>query len=64
MLKQAEDTARELGCPRLVLEVSPVSAAAVRLYQRAGLVEVDARRVADAATGRTLEYLHLVKLLG
>jgi ribosomal protein S18 acetylase RimI-like enzyme len=64
MLRQAEETARELGCPRLVLEVSPASAAAVRLYQGAGLIEVDARRVADEATGRALEYLHLVKLLG
>jgi ribosomal protein S18 acetylase RimI-like enzyme len=63
LLSEAEREARGLGYPRIVLEVSPTSTAAVQLYRRAGYVQFDARQVADSRSGRTLSYLHLAKTL-
>lgn len=63
LIQQTEREARERGCPRIALEVSPNSAAAVRLYLREGFQQIDARRVDDPLTSRCLEYLHLVKVL-
>jgi ribosomal protein S18 acetylase RimI-like enzyme len=61
LVRCAADEARSRGCPRVVLEVSPVSAAAVQLYRREGFEEIDAREVHDPLTGRSLHYLHLAK---
>jgi ribosomal protein S18 acetylase RimI-like enzyme len=63
LVRCAADEARARGCPRVVLEVSPVSAAAVQLYRREGYQEIDARQVQDPLTGRSLRYLHLAKAL-
>jgi GNAT superfamily N-acetyltransferase len=59
----AEQEARARGCPRVALEVSPLSIAAVQLYHRQGYQEIDAREVHDPLTGRSLHYLHLAKVL-
>jgi ribosomal protein S18 acetylase RimI-like enzyme len=61
MLEAAECEGRERGCSRLALEVAPESAAAVRLYQRHGLKPAGGRIASDPATGRRLEYLHMIK---
>lgn len=42
LLAALEDRARELGATRLVLETGPRQHAALRLYTRAGFVEIDA----------------------
>jgi ribosomal protein S18 acetylase RimI-like enzyme len=63
LVRCAEDEARARGCPRLALEVSPLSTAAVQLYRREGYQQIDAREVQDPLTGRSLHYLHLVKAL-
>jgi ribosomal protein S18 acetylase RimI-like enzyme len=63
MLGAAEGEARARGCHRLALEVAPESGAAVRLYRSQGFEQVAARQVSDAASGRRLEYLHMVKPL-
>ena len=64
LIRQAEREARERGCPRIALEVSPGSTVAVRLYRREGYQQIDARQVNDPFTSRRLEYLHLAKVLG
>jgi ribosomal protein S18 acetylase RimI-like enzyme len=56
-----EREGRERGSRRLVLEVSPESTAAVRLYQRHGFLEVGRGSASDPETGRSLEYAHLTK---
>lgn len=53
------ERARERGAKRLVLEVSPVSEAAVRLYARLGFVPLAEHQVRDEASGRVLCYRHL-----
>lgn len=63
MIRATEREARERACRRLALEVAPTSEAAVRLYQREGFQQTDARQVTDPATGRCLVYLHFVKVL-
>ena len=63
LVRRAEQEARARGCPRVALEVSPVSAAAIRLYSREGYQEIDAREAHDPLTGRSLRYLHLAKTL-
>jgi ribosomal protein S18 acetylase RimI-like enzyme len=63
LVRSAEQEGRVRGCPRLVLEVSPVSVAAVQLYQGEGYEQIDARDVHDPLTGRSLRYLHLAKTL-
>jgi ribosomal protein S18 acetylase RimI-like enzyme len=63
LLREAENEARGLGCPRIVLEVSPLSTAALRLYHRALYQQIDSREVTDPHTGRSLHYLHLAKAL-
>ena len=63
LVRWAEQEGRARGCPRLVLEVSPRSAAAVQLYRREGYDEIDSRQVHDPRTGRSLHYLHLAKQL-
>ena len=61
LVRCAADEARARGCPRVVLEVSPLSVAAVQLYRREGYQEIDAREVQDPLTGRSLRYLHMAK---
>ncbi len=61
LVRLAEDEARARSCPRIALEVSPSSTAAVQLYRREGYLEIDAREVQDPLTGRSLRYLHLAK---
>ena len=61
LVRSAEQEARSRACPRLALEVSPLSTAAVQLYRREGFEEIDAREVQDPLTGRSLRYLHLAK---
>jgi ribosomal protein S18 acetylase RimI-like enzyme len=63
LLREAEDEARRRGCPRIVLEVSPASSAALRLYRRALYEQIDSREVTDPHSGRSLQYLHLAKTL-
>lgn len=63
LVRSAEQEARSRSCPRIALEVSPLSTAAVQLYQREGYEEIDAREVLDPLTGRSLRYLHLAKTL-
>jgi ribosomal protein S18 acetylase RimI-like enzyme len=63
LVRAAEQEARSRSCPRVALEVSPLSTAAVQLYQREGYEEIDAREVQDPLTGRSLRYLHLAKTL-
>jgi ribosomal protein S18 acetylase RimI-like enzyme len=63
LVRRAEHEARARGCPRVALEVSPVSTAAIRLYSREGYQEIDAREAHDPLTGRSLRYLHLAKTL-
>ena len=63
LLRQAETEAIARACPRIVLEVSPRSTAALHLYQSGGFRQIDSRRVTDPRSGRSLEYLHLSKLL-
>ena len=53
------ERARERGARRAVLEVSPVSEAAVRLYERLGFATLAEHRVVDEPTGRALCYRHL-----
>ena len=64
MLKRVLREARAAGAPRCVLEVAPGNAAAIALYRRHGFVQVDARSVTDARTGRVLSYLHMLCTLG
>jgi ribosomal protein S18 acetylase RimI-like enzyme len=61
MLGAAESEARTRGCRRLALEVAPESVAAMRLYNGQGFQQIAAHQLSDAATGRRLEYLHMVK---
>jgi ribosomal protein S18 acetylase RimI-like enzyme len=61
LLQCAAQEARARGCPRIALEVSPQSTAALRLYHREGFEQIDAREVNDPLTGRSLHYLHLAK---
>lgn len=63
LVRCAEDEARARGCPRVALEVSPLSVAAVQLYHRAGYREIDTKEVQDPLTGRSLHYVHLAKAL-
>jgi ribosomal protein S18 acetylase RimI-like enzyme len=63
LLDHAEREARARGCARLVLEVCPRSEAAVRLYRREGYEQLDSRRVVDPESGRSLEFLHLAKVI-
>ena len=63
MLDHYQDTARQRGHKRLVLEVSPMHPTAIRLYERFGFGVVDQRRASDPATGRELVYLHMIKTL-
>jgi ribosomal protein S18 acetylase RimI-like enzyme len=63
LVRAAEQEARSRACPRVALEVSPLSTAAVQLYRREGYLEIDAREVQDPLTGRSLHYLHLAKTL-
>lgn len=63
LMQEAERVARDRGSPRLALEVSPTSAAAVQLYRRSGFAEIDAKQVVDPVTHKSLHYLHLVKTL-
>lgn len=63
LLQQTEKEARSRGCPRIALEVSPRSTAALQMYRRAGFQQIDARQASDPPTSRALEYLHLVKPL-
>ena len=61
LVRCAEQEARARGCPRVALEVSPLSTAAVQMYRREGYLEIDAREVQDPLTGRSLHYLHFAK---
>lgn len=63
LLAGYEAAAIARGKRRLVLEVSPVHPAAIRLYTRCGFAEIARHTTADAATGRELCYLHLAKQL-
>jgi ribosomal protein S18 acetylase RimI-like enzyme len=63
LMSEVERLAREAGAKRLVLEVSPSHAAAVRMYERAGLAAVDEVRVEDPESGRTLTYRHMAEAL-
>jgi ribosomal protein S18 acetylase RimI-like enzyme len=56
-----ERAARSQGKTRLVLEVSPQSTAALKLYQTAAFEVADERNVQDPQTGRSLTYRHMFK---
>jgi GNAT superfamily N-acetyltransferase len=62
-MQEAEKEARERGCSRLALEVSPASTAAVQLYRRSGFEQIDSKQVIDPPTNKSLHYLHLAKPL-
>lgn len=61
LMTQYEAAGRARGAKRLVLEVWPGHSAALRMYQRAGFVELSRQRSVDPATQRDLVYLHLGK---
>jgi ribosomal protein S18 acetylase RimI-like enzyme len=61
LLDHAEREAQDRHCTRLVLEVSPSSAAAVRLYRRQSYRLLDHRRVTCPDGVRFLEFLHMAK---
>ncbi|MBL0214094.1 MAG: GNAT family N-acetyltransferase [Myxococcales bacterium] len=63
LLARYEEAARARGLRRLALEVSPIHAAAVRLYERHGFAQAGMQRVTDPESGRELTYLHLFKTL-
>jgi ribosomal protein S18 acetylase RimI-like enzyme len=63
LMQEAEKEARERGCSRLALEVSPASTAAVQLYRRSGFEQIDSKQVIDPPTNKSLHYLHLAKPL-
>ncbi|HEY7517512.1 MAG TPA: GNAT family N-acetyltransferase [Methylomirabilota bacterium] len=64
MLERLLREARAAGMRRCVVEVAPGNAAALALYARHGFVQVDARSVTDARTGRALAYIHMLCTLG
>lgn len=63
LMDHFEEEALKRGCTRLVLEVSPTSHAARRLYERRGFTELDLLRGEDPDSGRQLEYIHMEKKL-
>jgi ribosomal protein S18 acetylase RimI-like enzyme len=63
MLGQYEAEARKLGCRRLILEVDPHNEAAVSFYRQASFQSHAAYTVTDPNSGRSLEYLHMAKVL-
>jgi ribosomal protein S18 acetylase RimI-like enzyme len=63
LMAELERAARARGKTRLVLEVSPVHEAALKLYERAGFEVADEQHVDDPATGRSLAYRHMIKPL-
>ncbi|WP_310571315.1 GNAT family N-acetyltransferase [Gemmatimonas sp.] len=59
LLAAAISQARSSGAVRLVLDVSTDNCRARKFYDRADFHEIGRARVEDAASGRTLEFLHL-----
>jgi len=63
LLGLCEAEARKLGSRRVVLEVDPHNEAAVSLYRRESFQDGDIHSVTDSDSGRSLEYLHMTKVL-
>ena len=63
MLGQCEAEARKLGRRRLILEVDPHNEAAVSLYRQESFQDGEVYGVTDPESGRSLEYLHMAKIL-
>ncbi len=61
LTSRVEEEAARRGFRRIVLHVSPVSEAALRLHLKNGFRQFGAGAVTDPETGRSLEYLHLAK---
>lgn len=61
LVSEFESDAHRQVCRRLVLEVSPEHEAARALYDRAGFVEIDSRKVSDPETQRELRYIHMAR---
>jgi ribosomal protein S18 acetylase RimI-like enzyme len=63
LMDHFEQAGYTLKCQRLTLEVNAVDEQAIAFYLKHKFAELNQRRVVDLATGRTLEYLHMVKPL-
>lgn len=63
LIQRVVEAADAAGAARIVLEVA-AGAAARRLYERCGFVELTRERVVDDETGRELEYVHMARTVG
>jgi len=63
LMNYFEDEARTHNCARLTLEVNALDEPAVRFYCRHKFSELSRLKVNDEATGRSLEYQQMSKLL-
>jgi ribosomal protein S18 acetylase RimI-like enzyme len=62
-LRKCEAEAKKCGSRRLILEVDPHNEAAVALYRQESFQDFEVHGVTDPDTGRSLEYLHMAKIL-
>jgi ribosomal protein S18 acetylase RimI-like enzyme len=63
LLGRCEAEAKKRAYRRLILEVDPRNEAALSLYRQASFQDGDVHGVADPESGRSLEYLHMAKIL-
>ena len=63
LMNHFERTGRALACRRLTLEVNAADEQATNFYRKHQFVELERQQVVDAATGRTLQYMHMTKSL-